>query len=69
MHLRPYPTPQHPGIMTQMEEGTGVHADLSPLQVWAAQAHEMFHSLTAAGFTEPEALTILVGMTRQTDTD
>lgn len=55
--------------MTQMEEGTGVHADLSPLQVWAAQAHEMFHSLTAAGFTEPEALTILVGMTRQTDTD
>lgn len=56
--------------MAQMEDqGTGVHADMSPLEVWAAQAHEMFHSLKAAGFTEPEAFTILVGMTRQTETD
>jgi len=50
-------------------QGAGVPADLSPLGVWAAQAHEMYLSLLEAGFTGPEALTILVGMTRQADTD
>lgn len=55
--------------MTQMEEGAGVSANLSPLQMWAAQAHEMYTSLLAAGFTGPEALTILVGYTRQVETD
>jgi hypothetical protein len=29
----------------------------------------MYSSLLAAGFTGPEALTILVGMTRQAETD
>lgn len=55
--------------MTRMEEGAGVSANLSPLQIWAAQAHEMYLSLLTAGFTGPEALTILVGMTRQAETD
>ena len=69
-HLRPCLTPQYPGTLARMEgQGAGVPADLSPLGVWAAQAHEMYLSLLEAGFTGPEALTILVGMTRQADTD
>lgn len=50
-------------------EGSGNPVGLSPLEEWAAQAHEMYVSLIAAGFTGPEALTILVGMTRQGGTD
>ena len=46
-------------------EGEGRLVDLSPLATWATQAHEMYTSLLDAGFNGPEALTILVGMTRQ----
>jgi len=49
------------------DQGAGVPVGLSPLGQWAAQAHEMFQSLVEAGFKDDEALTILVGMTRQTN--
>ena len=49
------------------DQGAGVPLALSPLAQWAAQAHEMYESLVAAGFEEDAALAILVGMTRQTN--
>jgi hypothetical protein len=50
-------------------QGAEVPVGLSPLEQWAAQAHEMYTSLMKAGFEDAEAITILVGMTRQVDTD
>ena len=49
------------------DQGAGVPLALSPLDQWAAQAHEMYESLVAAGFEDDAALAILVGMTRQTN--
>lgn len=47
-----------------MDPVTGVPAVLSPLQAWAAQAHEAFTALCEAGFAEHQALTLLAGMQR-----
>jgi|JI10StandDraft_1071094.scaffolds.fasta_scaffold283403_2 hypothetical protein len=45
-----------------MDPVTGVPAVLSPLEVWAAQTHEAFVALQAAGFAEHQALSLLAGM-------
>ena len=44
-----------------MDREAGV-LDMSPLQMWAAQLHEMYIALLQAGFEPPAALLILTGM-------
>jgi hypothetical protein len=48
---------------------TGVLADMSPLQQWATQLHEIYISMLQAGFASAEALTLIAGITRQVDDD
>jgi len=49
------------------------NADRSPtpiitaLAAMAAQAHELFTSMQAAGFTEEQAMTLVIGMMRGGD--
>lgn len=48
---------------------TGVLANLSPLEQWATQMHELYTAMQKAGFASSEALTLIAGMTRQVDDD
>jgi hypothetical protein len=49
------------------EKGTGIFSDLSPLQQWATQVHEMYQAMLAAGFSSVEALTLIGTMTKNSD--
>lgn len=48
---------------------TGVLANLSPLEQWATQLHELYIAMQKAGFASTEALMLIAGMTRQVDDD
>jgi hypothetical protein len=52
-----------------MDHEAGVLADLSPLQQWATQVHELYSAMQQAGFTGPEALVLIGGMLKQPETD
>jgi hypothetical protein len=45
-----------------MDRVPGVPSVLSPLEAWAAQTHEAFLALEAAGFAEHQAISLLAGM-------
>lgn len=57
---------------SQQIKGAGVSSDTlalvhdetlaSPLTMWAVQMHEIFQSLTKAGFEEDQALYIVLGL-------
>jgi hypothetical protein len=42
----------------------GVSANLSPLEQWATQVHEIYLAMLKAGFTTNEALTLIVDMSQ-----
>jgi hypothetical protein len=48
---------------------TGVLADLSPLEQWATQVHELYEAMQKVGFSGSEALSLIAGMTRPVHED